>query len=106
MATEAGEKLDKGKLRLDLLLLQYFPRACMAVTSVSEGGAAKYCPFGWETVPDGYQRYKDAMGRHQLKKYIEGELDLESGELHDAHIAWNALACLELKLREMEKEGT
>ena len=45
------------------------------------------------------------MVRHLLKPGIEGDLDSDSGLLHDAHCAWNSLARLELKLRDLEKEA-
>lgn len=85
-------------------LLDYFPRACEAVSLVSAGGARKYAWKGWETVPDGINRYSDALGRHQLKLAIEGEYDVD-GFLHRAQIAWNALAALELWLREQERDA-
>lgn len=105
---ELGAKLDSGKAPIFRGLLDYFPRALEAVSHVSRAGAAKYAWKGWETVNDGYNRYQDALGRHQIKKAIEGPLDselLERGEkiLHDAQIAWNALAALELWLREQER---
>ena len=95
-----GAKLDSGKSPVFRGLFDYFPRACMAVSDVSEAGAKKYTWKGWEAVPDGYNRYSDAMSRHILKKGIEGDFDTDTMLLHDAHIAWNALAVLELKLRE------
>jgi hypothetical protein len=97
-----GAKLDSGKSPVFRGLFDYFPRACMAVSDVSEAGAKKYTWKGWESVPDGYARYSDAMSRHILKKAIEGDNDSDTGLLHDAHIAWNALAVLELKLRALE----
>jgi hypothetical protein len=35
---------------------------------------------------------------------IEGEIDSQSGHYHAGHVAWNALARLELMLRRKEKE--
>lgn len=104
MATEVGVKLDTGKAPAYRGLVQYFPRALLAVSRVSDKGAEKYTWNGWETVENGYARYSDALIRHELYKGIQGDFDEESGLLHDAHIAWNALARLELKLREMEKD--
>lgn len=80
-------------------LIDYFPRACMEVARVSQMGAEKYQWKGWESVPDGLNRYSNAMVRHQLNLAIQGEYDPD-GFLHRAQIAWNALATLELWLRE------
>jgi hypothetical protein len=80
----------------------YFPRALAAVAMVSEHGATKYTWKGWETVPDGINRYGDALARH-LCAEARGELfDHDSRCLHAAHAAWNALARLEMILREKD----
>jgi hypothetical protein len=99
---EPGAKLDAGKSPVRRGLLEYFPRACLAIAEVSEFGAKKYAWKGWETVPDGINRYGDAQERHVCKAAIEGPIDSETGLLHVAHEAWNALAKLELTLREKE----
>lgn len=101
MGTDAGVKLDTGKTRLWSVLLEYFPRALMAVGDVSEFGANKYCVGGWKDVDNAQPRYRDALVRHLLARTIE-EVDQDSGLDHDAHLAWNALATLELKLRGRE----
>lgn len=100
---QPGAKLDAGKAPIRRGLLEYFPRACIAVANVSAFGASKYMWNGWEAVNDGATRYGDAGARHVVKAVIEGPLDTDSGLLHAAHEAWNALARLELILRDMEK---
>lgn len=102
-AHQPGAKLDAGKAPIRRGLLEYFPRACEAVAQVSAFGAAKYTWGGWETVPDGVNRYGDAAVRHVVKARTEGPVDSDSGLLHAAHEAWNALARLELLMRETEK---
>lgn len=97
---QPGAKLDSGKPPLLRGVIQYFPRALGAVADVSAFGAAKYTWGGWVTVPDGIGRYGDALARHQIKEVSEGESDEDSGLLHAAHAAWNALARLGLILRE------
>ena len=99
-AHEPGAKLDAGKSPVMLGLLTQFPRACIAVAEVSAFGAEKYTWGGWKSVPDGARRYGDALVRHVCKEKIEGEVDSDSGLLHVAHEAWNALARLELILKE------
>jgi hypothetical protein len=106
---ELGAKLDAGKPCVFRGLLDYFPRACIAVADVSTRGAKKYAWKGWEKVPDGIDRYADAQARHIVKESIEGLFDIGPGGLgpevlHQAQNAWNALARLELILRKLEKE--
>ena len=94
-----GAKDDASKPRIGWYI-KSFQRALLEVTKVAEYGAKKYSENGWQHVPDGYDRYSDAMIRHYLDN---SEVDAESGLLHDAHAAWNAIARLELKLREAEQ---
>lgn len=99
-----GPKFDGGKVRMDLVL-HGFPKALLAVGDVATFGAKKYAPHSWKTVPDALNRYKAAQYRHELAACIEGDYDLESGLLHAAHAAWNALATLELFIEELEAGG-
>lgn len=96
-----GAKLDAGKVRPSLVL-QGMPRAILAVSEVATFGANKYSDGGWQFVPNGQGRYTDAQLRHFLHEACGQTTDHESEKLHLAHEAWNALARLELKLREME----
>lgn len=96
-----GAKLDAGKNRLGLVF-NGFARALEQVGWVGTHGAEKYTPCGWREVPYGVERYTDAMYRH-LNAEGKGEaLDPSSHLLHAAHVAWNALARLELKMLEAE----
>lgn len=102
---EPGAKLDAGKVCLYRGTIDYFPRALESVAAVSTFGATKYAWRGWQTVPEGFERYSDAMVRH-LTAHSKGEsTDRDSGLLHAAHAAWNALARLELLLIEEEKQS-
>ena len=92
-----GAKLDSGKILAGVL--GDFSRALMAVAEVGTFGAKKYTRGGWQQVKNGFVRYTDALWRHLLKENIE-PVDKDSGLPHEAHLAWNALARLELKLRE------
>lgn len=98
---EPGAKLDAGKPRVSLVL-NGFPNALMAVAEVGTYGANKYTDNGWLSVPNGKQRYADAGYRHNLLAATGEDRDAESGLLHKAHAAWNALAELELMLREIQ----
>lgn len=96
-----GAKLDAGKNRLGLVI-GGFSRALQAVGEVGTFGAEKYTPNGWVLVPNGQERYTDALYRHLMTE-AEGEsVDGQTGLTHAAHAAWNALARLDLMLREQE----
>lgn len=97
-----GAKADDGKSPVMQGVLQYFPRALLEVGRVSERGAKKYSWRGWESVPEGTLRYGNALVRHIILEDIEGDYDSDTGLLHAAQTAWNALARLELILREKE----
>jgi hypothetical protein len=101
-ANEPGAKLDAGKVRAGLVL-GGFSRALWAVSEVGTFGARKYTPNGWRSVPDGIERYTDALERHRLLEAMGQATDDDSGLLHAAHAAWNALARLELLLLEQER---
>lgn len=96
---QPGAKLDSGKAPVMRGVVQYFPRALSLVAGVSLFGATKYTWNGWESVPDGVNRYSDAMGRHLVGEATDGPIDPETGLMHAAQVAWNALARLELMLR-------
>lgn len=99
-----GAKLDAGKNRLGLVM-RGFARALCEVGSVATMGAEKYTADGWIQVPDGIARYTDAMYRHLLAEHAGEVQDSGSDLLHAAHAAWNALARLELMLREGEHDA-
>ena len=94
-----GAKLDAGKTRL-WLVFSGFANALEEVGKVGTFGAKKYSDYGWRSVPDGAARYSDALLRHLLAEAAGESLDADSGLLHAAHAAWNALARLELLLKE------
>lgn len=98
----AGAKDDETKPPVYRGVMNYFPRALEEVAKVSGFGAQKYLWKGWESVPDGINRYSDAMQRHVLKEAKGEETDPETGLMHLAHAAWGALAVLELRLRKKE----
>lgn len=95
-------KYDGGKAPIFRGAISYFPRAIEAVAAVSNFGATKYAWKGWERVDCGFDRYSDAMVRHLAYEGKGEVLDPDSGLLHAAHAAWNALARLELLIREQE----
>lgn len=83
------------KLRWDLLPLEEIED----IVRVYHAGAKKYGPNRWQHLPDGYNRYKAAMMRH-LVEYEKGDqIDSDTGCLHLAQVAWNAIAMLYLSKR-------
>ena len=100
-----GAKVDAGKCRM-ALVLDAFAHALWAVSEVGTFGAEKYTDDGWLSVPNGVARYEDAMLRHHFKEKMGETYDDDSGLLHKAHRAWNALATLELHLREKDVART
>jgi len=89
---EVGIKYDEGKPRVGFML-QQFSLALTEVAKVATFGAKKYGAGNWQHVEQ--ERYQDALGRHLLASGVNDDTNL----LHKAHLAWNALADLELELR-------
>lgn len=100
---DPGAKLDAGKVEVGLIF-DDMPRALLAVAEIGTYGRHKYSKGGWKHVEDGIERYTNAMDRHRLKETIEG-VDQETEKLHAAHLAWNALARLELMIREQQSDA-
>ena len=98
-----GAKLDAGKVRPSLVL-GGFARALWEVSKVGTYGATKYTDNGWMEVADGDKRYDDAKMRHWLKEKMGEKCDKDTNLTHLAHEAWNALARLDLYIRETENE--
>ena len=95
-AHSPGAKLDSGKLRPHLVL-SGFAHAIEMVVKVGTDGAAKYSDNGWKSVKNGEERYMDALERHLMALRQGEHFDSLSGSHHLAHVAWNALAVLELQ---------
>ena len=74
-------KHDNAKLRPTLLPMVSLD----LVLEVLEFGAKKYATNNWKTVPDGEQRYLDAMLRHTMAVAKGEVIDEESGLTHMAH---------------------
>lgn len=97
-----GTKADAGKPR-PALVLGGFARALKEVVKVGTYGAVKYTDNGWMEVPNGLERYDDAKLRHWLDEKCGVAVDRDTQLMHAAHEAWNALARLDLLVREQEK---
>lgn len=99
-----GKKYDSGKSMAGTLC-RVFPHALLGVGQCIEFGTHKYPnPKNWQLVERAFERYQDSMMRHYLK-FLAGETkDGETNLLHLKHMAWNALAILELYLMENPDE--
>lgn len=110
-----GAKLDDGKP--DMSLLMDFSRALEQVALVGTYGKVKYSRGGWQFVSDGINRYLSAAWRHLTKVFTGKKFDEDpfyetptglpyrDRIRHDAQVAWNFLAWLELRLREEESQA-
>lgn len=80
-----GAKHDQGKLLFGCLTQGLAP-VLKGVAAILTFGAKKYSRDSWQDVPNGKQRYHDAMERH-LNAYNSGEnFDKESGLHHMLHM--------------------
>lgn len=78
------------KLRWDLLPMEEIED----IVKVYHAGAKKYGPNNWQNLDNGFERYRAAAARH-LMEYLKGErVDADTGCLHLAQYAWNAIAML------------
>lgn len=97
-----GIKHDNGKPRLAEMIID-FKEPLQELCKVWEFGANKYSKSNWKLVDNGIDRYSNALLRHLVAE--EDKLtDDESGLLHSAHIAFNALARMYFILKEREDE--
>lgn len=94
-----GLKYDTGKVRLSLLM-RGMAKTLIGVARVLTFGAEKYEAHSWQTVPNGKERYTDALYRHLLAYESGEELDKESGLHHLHHALCNLLFITELTERE------
>jgi hypothetical protein len=99
---EAGAKMDAGKPDTSLLLM--FSTALLAVAEVATVGARKYSRGGWRKVARGEERYTAALLRHLFAEEHE-DYDADTGLLHAAQVAWNALARLVFILARVKERG-
>jgi hypothetical protein len=88
--SELGAKHDQGKLLFGCFTQGLAP-VIKGVVAVLTYGAQKYARDSWQKVPNGRQRYKDALDRH-LNAIDMGEShDEESGLPHIFHAVCNLM---------------
>lgn len=100
-----GKKYDTGKPMVGTLL-RVFPSALTEIGRCIEFGTRKYPkPDNWKKVEGAKFRYLDSMARHLLQHLKGVKFDKETGLPHLAHMAWNALAILELAIMDGDLIG-
>ena len=97
-------KFDQGKVRMSLLIAGLH-ESIKAVSEVLTFGAKKYEAHSWKTVPNGKERYLDAMYRHLNAIHSGERLDPESGLLHWSHVACNAMFLLWFEIKGDKNEN-
>lgn len=99
-----GRKYD-GSKPLAGTFVNVFPRSILAIGAVILKGKEKYPdPNNWKKVEGAKVRYQESLMRHLIKHNMGILLDEESGLPHLVHVAWNALAILELHLMEKKDQ--
>lgn len=107
MEKETGIKNDSDKLPYYTVLFKQFPLALKEVIKCSQAGNKKYFDTdkdfqNFSRVPNSNTRYKNALLRHLSEEGIVEDMK-EYGEMtHEGAVVWNALADLEIKLRQNE----
>lgn len=85
-----------------------FPRAIFAVSEVSLFGTKKHnvplMDMSYLCLPDGANEMREAKMRHVLNEAISGPIDVDFQLFHAAHEAWNAMARLEIMLKNQEEQ--
>lgn len=89
MEAKKNDFADK-KLRWDLLPLKEIEK----IVKVYTAGSEKYGENTWQSLPNGYDRYKAALFRHLLEYEKGHEVDEETGCEHLSQVAWNAIAMM------------
>lgn len=101
---DSGVKHDSDKLPYFTVLFKQFPNALREVVKCSAAGHEKYkaTDLDWQNfsrVDRAETRYKDAMLRHMTEEGVVEDMSAYGEVTHEAAVVWNALADLEIKLR-------
>lgn len=91
-------------------VVQLFPRSMHILAMLSKAGANKYgttvSTIQFLDTPGAYEMHTDAMVRHIVDEALEGPVNhKDNGALHAAQAAWNALARLEVFLKDTEESN-
>jgi hypothetical protein len=99
-----GQKYNQNKLPISIIFKQ-FPDAIKAIVKCSQYGHNKYKNtdsdfLNFKRVKEGSKAYADAGLRHRMQIGTDEESKLP----HQYHVAWNALAELQLWIEENKYE--
>ena len=94
---DKGKKFDAEKPRMDLIPMD----ALLEIAKVLTFGSRKYGDRNWEKGIH-RDRMRGAQMRHDAASMMGEPLDPESGLLHVAHKACDALMELALRLRDLD----
>lgn len=94
-----GKKYDLGKSMMSLLPFE----ALREVGNVLTYGAKKYASHNWRKGMK-WSRVQDAMLRHYERFALGEERDPDTGMLHTAHMATNALFLLSYQLLNLGED--
>lgn len=92
-----GDRYNETKARVDLIPWD----AIEEVAKVYEYGAKKYADRNWEEGLEWNKGCAASLQRHLIDWSLGIDFDEESGLPHDLHIAFNALALITFRLRQI-----
>lgn len=76
------------------------------IVKVYTAGAKKYAPNNWMHLENGYERYKAALFRHICEFERGNWRDADTGCIHLAQVAWNAIAMLHIEMEKRKGNNT
>ena len=76
------------------------------IVKVYTAGAKKYAPNNWMHLENGHERYKAALFRHICEFERGNWLDADTGCIHLAQVAWNAIAMLHIEMEKRKGNNT
>ena len=76
------------------------------IVKVYTAGAKKYAPNNWMHLENGYERYKAALFRHICEFERGNRRDADTGCIHLAQVAWNAIAMLHIEMEKRKENKT
>lgn len=108
LETSAALAAKQAKAPVAGGVVQLFPRSMHILAMLSKAGADKYgttvSTIQFLDTPGAYELHTDAMVRHIVDEALEGPVNhKDGGALHAAQAAWNALARLEVFLKNVEE---
>ena len=76
------------------------------IVKVYTAGAKKYAPNNWMHLGHGYEPYKAALFRHICEFERGNWRDADTGCIHLAQVAWNAIAMLHIEMEKRKENKT